>query len=77
MDPGDNDENQEKAVLVSDKENKDTFNASLKLASPSYATYWLMCSQVVLLSSPLNLTKSETSRPMGYGTKSKYVGYGF
>ena len=52
---GANKQNQEKVVQVKDRENKWTHKALLELASPSWATYWLMCSQVVLLSSPLNL----------------------
>jgi len=48
----------------------------LELASRSRATYWLMCSQVDLLSSPLNLTKSGTRQLAGWGTKSKESGYG-
>ena len=46
--------NQEKAVPVKDKENKRTFNSFIELASPNCARYWLTCSKVLLLSSPLN-----------------------
>jgi hypothetical protein len=57
MELGDKEENQEKAVPVSDKENKQTFNASIKPTLPSCARYWLTCSHVVLSSSPIELTK--------------------
>jgi hypothetical protein len=39
MELGDKEENQEKAVPVSDKENKQTFKASIKPTSPSWARY--------------------------------------
>jgi hypothetical protein len=39
MELGDKEENQEKAVSVSDKENKQTFKASIKPTLPSCARY--------------------------------------
>ena len=69
--------NQEKAVPVKDKENKRTFNSFIELASPNYARYWLTCSKVLLLSSPLNFTNSGNLKPAGYVTASKDIGYDF
>jgi hypothetical protein len=39
MELGDKEENQKKAVPVSDKENKRTFKASIEPTSPSWARY--------------------------------------
>jgi hypothetical protein len=36
-----------------------------------------ICSYVVLASSPMNLARSGTRKPHGYGIVSKYSGYGF
>lgn len=45
--------------------------ARTTLASPNWAKYWLTCSQVLLLSSPLNLTKSGNQKLQGDGAQSK------
>ena len=69
--------NQEKAVPVKDKENKQTYNSFIELASRNCARYWLTCLKVLLLLSPLNFTNSGNLKPAGYVTVSKDIGYGF
>lgn len=44
IEPGANDENQEKTVAIKDNGNRHTFSPSTELASPNWAKYWLTCS---------------------------------
>ena len=74
---GANEVNHEKVVPVKDKENKRTFNSLIEPAYPNWARYWLICSKVLLLLSPLNLIKWGNLKPAGYWTESKELGYGF
>jgi hypothetical protein len=61
------------AVLVRDKENKRTQNASLSVNSPSYAKNYPMCSCVILPHSPENLEKkSGILVPCGFGMVSNW-----
>lgn len=56
------DENQEKGVPNRDKENMWAFKVSIELASLDWDKYWLIWSWVLLLSSPLNLIKSDNQK---------------
>jgi hypothetical protein len=50
---------------------------SVMPTSLTYARNYATCSYVVLASSPVNLARSGTQKPHGYGVVSKYSRYSF
>jgi hypothetical protein len=72
--PGARDVNLLKEATDNDRGKNLILCTSVMPTSLKLARNWPMCSYVVLVSSPLNLEKSSTLKPHGYGTVSKYSG---
>jgi hypothetical protein len=77
MELGGSDMNQLKAVLDIDKAKSLILCTSVIPKSLTCARNCRICSKVVFESSAVNLTKSGTQKPLGYGTVSKYSRYNF
>jgi hypothetical protein len=69
--------NQLKAAPVRDNENILILYTSVMPMSLTCARNYPICSYVIFASSLMNLARSGTQKPHGYGIVSKYLGYGF
>jgi hypothetical protein len=69
--------NQLKSASVRDNGNIVILCMSVMPTSLTYTRNCPMFSYVVFASSPVNLARSDTQKPSGYGIVSKYSRYGF